>query len=435
MTTTIDGTAGITFPNASVQLVAALPASVVVSTRTSNTILAAADNSTLINITSGTFSQTFTAAATLGSGWFCYIKNAGTGDITLDPNSTELIDGLSTYVMYPNECRLVQCTGTAFTSVVLSPFFKTITSTQNFISPPGYSSCGLKMTGGGGGGGGGRRGAASTLRKGGGAGGSPATIRRSIVNIAAGTSSSVAIGAGGSGGAAQTTNSTDGNAGSTGGNTTFGTLFTAIGGVGGVGGDGTNNSNTASGSGSASAGAAGTSTTGGLPSSAQWGGVTIIDNIGEGGGAATASVGGGSTEFGGAGSGNSAYNTSATFSAGSSLNGVPGAGGSGCINSANAYGQPSRAGSRKSYTQGGGAAEGISQSASTAGANGADGDFDCGGGGGGGGGASIDAAASPGGNGGLIGGPGGGGGGSTNGFASGAGGNGQSGIAYIWGIA
>lgn len=118
MTTTIDGTAGITFPNASVQLVAALPASVVVSTRTSNTILAAADLSTLINITSGTFSQTFTAAATLGSGWFCYIQNSGTGYITLDPNASETItrNGVAhtTWVLWPQEAALIVCNGTGF---------------------------------------------------------------------------------------------------------------------------------------------------------------------------------------------------------------------------------------------------------------------------------------------------------------------------------
>ncbi|MCX6738470.1 MAG: hypothetical protein NT098_00265, partial [Candidatus Parcubacteria bacterium] len=84
------------------------------STRTGNTILGASDKSTLIDITSGTFTQTFTAAETLGSGWFCYIKNSGTGDVTLDPNGAELIDGLATYVMYPGESRLVQCTGTGF---------------------------------------------------------------------------------------------------------------------------------------------------------------------------------------------------------------------------------------------------------------------------------------------------------------------------------
>jgi hypothetical protein len=66
---------------------------IVRSARTSNTILGTADTSTLIAITSGTFTQTFTAAATLGSGWFCYIQNSGTGDITLDPNASETIDG------------------------------------------------------------------------------------------------------------------------------------------------------------------------------------------------------------------------------------------------------------------------------------------------------------------------------------------------------
>jgi hypothetical protein len=65
---------------------------IVRSARTSNTILGTADVSTLIDITSGTFTQTFTAAATLGSGWFCYIRNSGTGDITLDPNASETIE-------------------------------------------------------------------------------------------------------------------------------------------------------------------------------------------------------------------------------------------------------------------------------------------------------------------------------------------------------
>jgi len=117
MSTTIDGTAGLTFPNTSVQAVAAFN-SLVVSNRTSNTILAAADLSTLINITSGTFSQTFTAAATLGSGWFCYIQNSGTGYVTLDPNGAETItrDGVAhtTWVLWPQEAALIVCNGTGF---------------------------------------------------------------------------------------------------------------------------------------------------------------------------------------------------------------------------------------------------------------------------------------------------------------------------------
>jgi hypothetical protein len=155
---------------------------VVRSARTSNTILGTADVSTMVDITSGTFSQTFDAAATLDNGWFCYIRNSGTGVITLDPDSSETIDGLTSYAMYPGECRLVQCTGTAFFSVVLSPFLATFTSSGTFVKPPGYSLLQLRMFGGGGAGGGGDNSQASgaiggvgAVPGGGGGGGGGAT--------------------------------------------------------------------------------------------------------------------------------------------------------------------------------------------------------------------------------------------------------------------
>ncbi len=92
-------------------------ASITRSTRTSNTILAAGDKGTLVDVTSGTFTQTLTAAVTLGSGWFCYIKNSGTGVITLDPNASETIDGKTTITMYQGEGFLLECDGTTFTTV------------------------------------------------------------------------------------------------------------------------------------------------------------------------------------------------------------------------------------------------------------------------------------------------------------------------------
>jgi hypothetical protein len=130
-----------------------LGASLVGSARTANTALGIADNSALIDITSGTFTQTFSAAATLGSGWFCYIRNSGTGDITLDPNASELIDGLTSYVMYPGEVRLVQCDGVALRSVVLTAFARTFITSGTFIKPPGYSVIFTELWAGGGGGG------------------------------------------------------------------------------------------------------------------------------------------------------------------------------------------------------------------------------------------------------------------------------------------
>lgn len=98
------------------------------SARTTNTILAAADRGTLIDCTSGTFSQTLTAAATLGNGWNCIIRNSGAGTITLDPNASELINGASTLVLSPGSSIGLQCTGTEFYTTISSIGFATLNS-------------------------------------------------------------------------------------------------------------------------------------------------------------------------------------------------------------------------------------------------------------------------------------------------------------------
>jgi hypothetical protein len=194
--------------------------SLVKSARAANTILVGGDVGKLIDMTT-TFTQTFTAVATLGSGWYCWLRNSGAGDITLDPNGAELIDGLASYIMYPGEVRLVQCDGTTLTTVVVSPFLRKYTASGTFVKPPGYSYFGGNLWSGGGSG---ALGATGNYCFGGGGG---ACTPFFLAATYFGASETITIGAGG---IAQTVASTVGNPG---GNTTIGAFLISIGAAGG----------------------------------------------------------------------------------------------------------------------------------------------------------------------------------------------------------
>lgn len=193
--------------------------------RTSNTALATSDHGKLIEITTGGFTQTLTAAATLGAGWWAILYNSSSSEVQLDPNSTEQIDGLSNYYMYAGECRLIVCTGTAFYSVVYKPFFQRFLSDFTFTKPPGYKAFGVRLWGGGGSGQ--RTNNAATLSVGGGGGGCIEAIVPASLLAATET---VTIG---QGGAAVTTVAV----GNDGGDTDFAGMLFAYGtGAGGGGG-------------------------------------------------------------------------------------------------------------------------------------------------------------------------------------------------------
>lgn len=186
--------------------------------RTSNTVLGGLDIGKLIDVTTASFTQTFTAAATLGAGWWCIIHNSSATALTLDPNGSELIDGLATYKMYAGEARLIQCDGSALRSVVLKPFYQRFTASETFTTPPGYRAIGGLLWGGGESGE--RTNSLESNSKGGAGGG----LTRFLLPVSAvGASQSLTIGAGGT----AVTGVANGNPG---GNTTFGSLATGYGG-------------------------------------------------------------------------------------------------------------------------------------------------------------------------------------------------------------
>lgn len=184
--------------------------------RTSNTIISLSDVGKLIDITSGTFTQTFDAAATLRAGFFCRIRNSGTGDITLDPNAAETIDGRTTFIMYPGECRDIYCDGSNLFSVVLNPFFRSITTTYASMPiPPGYTRFGVMIWSGGASGQ--RNNNVAAVSRGGAGGG---CVYTTLSASALSATETVTIGAGG----AAVTTVANGNVG---GDSTFGALVTA----------------------------------------------------------------------------------------------------------------------------------------------------------------------------------------------------------------
>lgn len=255
----------------------------------------ATDKNSIVDFTgSGSATFAFTAAATLGSGWFCFIRNNGTSqaELTLDPNSTEQIDGLTSFIMYPGEERLVQCTGTAFNSIILKGFLRQYTSSGTFTAPPGYQEFDCEGWGAGGGGG-------TNATGGGGGGGGYNRLR--ISTSAMSTSQTITIGAGA--------------AATAGGNSSVGSLLVCYG--GGAAGTGAN-SGGGGGGGLTAAGANAATTTGGN------GGAPVGTTLSGAGGAADAN---GADGIGGGGGGGGHSSGAPSGANGISFGGGGGSGG------------------------------------------------------------------------------------------------------------
>ena len=273
-----------------------------------------------INQLTGSTNRTwaFTASATLGAAWFCWVRNAGTAELTLDPDGAETIDGLTSFIMYPGEMRRIHCTGTAFHSIVISTFLVEYLTTSAFTKPPGYQAFDTELWAGGGSG---SKGVAST-QCGGGGGGGYKKVR--VLSSSVGTTETVTIGAGG---VAQTVATTVGNVG---GNTTFGSFATAYGGGGGGPGDG---SGVGSGGGGGGGGSLGRGESGGNNGGS---GAGSGDGGGPLGGSGTNSGNGTDSMYGGSGGGESS--ASDPRAGGSSYWGGAGGGGGGDASNAGGAG-------------------------------------------------------------------------------------------------
>ena len=191
--------------------------------RTSDTQLEQADTGKFINVTSGTFTQTFNTAGFL-AGWCCFYKNEGTGEITITSS-----DGVSNWKMYSGELRLFIWDGAALRSEVLKTFYTTFTSSDTWVKPPGYAFINGLLWGAGGAGISARYNPAAVANYGMAGGGAGACHAFSVASSNLAATVAFTIGAGGAGVAAASLSMAPGNSG---GNSTF-SSFTGYGGAGG----------------------------------------------------------------------------------------------------------------------------------------------------------------------------------------------------------
>ena len=80
----------------------------------------AADRGKLIDCSSGTWALTLTAPGTLGDGWYCGVRNSGSGLITVTPAGGN-INGASTITLNAGDSCLVFCNGTGFFTLGIRP--------------------------------------------------------------------------------------------------------------------------------------------------------------------------------------------------------------------------------------------------------------------------------------------------------------------------
>jgi hypothetical protein len=121
------------FDNALRQLLADVASQITrrVTKSTAYTVLKT-DHKSLIECTAA-LTLSMTAAATLTNGFMCIVKANG-GAVTIDPASSEQIDGATTVVIADGDAAFVYCNGSAFFTITVPSAIAALTPTDgNFI--------------------------------------------------------------------------------------------------------------------------------------------------------------------------------------------------------------------------------------------------------------------------------------------------------------
>ena len=90
-----------------------------VTTFSSNYTALATDRSSTYVWTGGAGTLTLTLASTLGDNWFMFVRNSGTGALTVTGTSGDLINGSTSIALQPTDSCIIVCSGTQFYTVGL----------------------------------------------------------------------------------------------------------------------------------------------------------------------------------------------------------------------------------------------------------------------------------------------------------------------------
>ena len=90
--------------------------------KTANYTAVAGDLGKILDFTANSSTLSLTAAATLGAGWFVWVKNSttqtsGDHEITIDPNGSETIETSATRILYRGQSMLLVCDGSNFFTI------------------------------------------------------------------------------------------------------------------------------------------------------------------------------------------------------------------------------------------------------------------------------------------------------------------------------